>query len=370
VEPARPAPVEPARPVPVEPARPVPMEPAPVATATPPPAPTPPLASVPRPPYCGPPEIYCVAPRTAPVGHQLPPDPASLSYDGNGCLAGSDHAHGCTGKTALSGPRFDNGQCCYTMCQGPVPPCGRPLMVEGQARVAASTSGASAWCAEVAPQVTPLPLRDRLAAAWRRDGRFEHASVASFGRFALELLAVGAPPQLVAEAQRAASDEIEHAQLCFGLAAAYGGIVGGVGPLPLSDLRIRTDLAEVAAAAVREGCIGETFAAHVADRGADVCRSPEVATVLRRIAADELRHAELAWRFVAWAAARGDDRVRVAIAEAFAHLPDVTDDAPVDREAWEAAGRFDAARQVVLRDEVMREVVAPAAATLASRAVI
>jgi len=334
------------------------------------------VASTETPEGCGPPEPYCVAPHTVPVGHQVPPDPSSLSFDGQGCLAGEDHAHMCTGKTALSGPRFENGQCCYTMCQGLVPPCGRPLVMSGTARIAPATTG-SAWCGKgsgtarggsVARRDAPAHLRGRLADAWRRDGQFEHASVASFSRFALELLAVGAPPALVSAAQRAAADEVEHAKLCFELAASYDGVEAGAGPLPLGDLRLRTDLAEVAAAAVREGCVGETYAAHVAACGAKVCRSAEVAATLMRIADDELRHAELAWRFVSWAFARGGPAVACAVRDAFSYVPDVTDDLPpeADSAAWQHAGRFDVATLRHLRSEVLRDVVAPASARLLS----
>jgi hypothetical protein len=48
----------------------------------------------------------------------------------------------------------------------------------------------------------------------------EHASVAAFARFTLDLLALGAPADLVQSAQQALGDEIAHAELCFGLAGA------------------------------------------------------------------------------------------------------------------------------------------------------
>ena len=53
---------------------------------------------------------------------------------------------------------------------------------------------------------------------WVRRGLYEHASVASFARHTLDLLAAAAPAVLVSEAQQAATDEINHAQLCFGVA--------------------------------------------------------------------------------------------------------------------------------------------------------
>ncbi|MCA9546694.1 MAG: ferritin-like domain-containing protein, partial [Myxococcales bacterium] len=55
--------------------------------------------------------------------------------------------------------------------------------------------------------------RARLADHWTRQALAEHASVASFARFALHLMAVGAPPDLLVATHQAGLDEIEHARL-------------------------------------------------------------------------------------------------------------------------------------------------------------
>src|SRR5436190_13763000 len=68
---------------------------------------------------------------------------------------------------------------------------------------------------------------------------------------------------------------------------------------------------------VREGCIGETVAALEAREALARASDPAVRAVLARIARDEARHAELAWRTVAWALSIGDERVRAAVAAAF-----------------------------------------------------
>jgi hypothetical protein len=49
-----------------------------------------------------------------------------------------------------------------------------------------------------------MTCRKAPRALWR--ALFQHASVASFARFSLELLALGAPPDLVAAAHAAALD--------------------------------------------------------------------------------------------------------------------------------------------------------------------
>ncbi len=53
--------------------------------------------------------------------------------------------------------------------------------------------------------------------------------------------------------------------------------------------------------AIREGCVGETVAALEAAELAEHVADPVLRSALTRIAADEQRHAELAFRFVEWA---------------------------------------------------------------------
>ncbi|MFZ5897429.1 MAG: hypothetical protein ACOY0T_40625 [Myxococcota bacterium] len=77
---------------------------------------------------------------------------------------------------------------------------------------------------------SPSELRNALSDEWARAACFEHASIASFNRFSLELLALGAPGDLVERANRAALDEVRHARLCFALASVYAGDDFGPGP--------------------------------------------------------------------------------------------------------------------------------------------
>ena len=190
-------------------------------------------------------------------------------------------------------------------------------------------------------------LSSALRDAWSRDATAEHASIAAFARFTLELLTVGAPATFVEDAQRAALDEIEHARLCFSLAGRHAaGEAIGPAALPLDGLTLRNELADVAAATVEEACCAETFAALVAVRALERCCDREAYAALDRIASDEMRHAELAWRFVAWALGVGDTRVRDAVVRAFERGLVRLADAPIQcssdsrgDDAWRAAGR-------------------------------
>ncbi len=120
-------------------------------------------------------------------------------------------------------------------------------------------------------------LRQAIASSWADAALDEHASVASFARFSLHLLAVAAPPDLLVAAHRAGLDEIAHARACFEIAGAYAGEALSPGPLRLSgDLLGPLDLASIAAAAVIEGCVGETVASLEAREAAATAR-PEPA---------------------------------------------------------------------------------------------
>lgn len=194
--------------------------------------------------------------------------------------------------------------------------CGRPFYVD-DAAITAGPAARDDWRALLAAPAAPAALRPRLAAYWTRIGLCEHASVASFARFILQLLAVGAPPELVLAGQQALADEVEHARLCFALASLYQGTGVGPGPLPAATGADASDLESVVAAVIREACVGETLSALEAREAAARAEDPTLRRVLARIADDEQRHAELGWRFVQWALARLDAAAQARAASSF-----------------------------------------------------
>jgi hypothetical protein len=247
--------------------------------------------------------------------------------------------------------------------------CGRPYLVDGHARTARALDRAD-WLAEL-----PVPRRPDAAACaalaehWRRCARMEHASVAAFARYALDLLALSAPPTLLQAAQRAMADEIEHARLCFALACAYGGTACGPGSLPSDGALADRDALRILDDVVREGCIGETLAAAEAIEALAHARDPVVRAVLERIAEDELQHAALAWRHVRWAfdsAAPGERRriaalVQRAVAEAITARSTAATAIALDLREH---GVLDATQRAAVRRQVLAEVVAPCARAL------
>ncbi len=189
------------------------------------------------------------------------------------------------------------------VCGGGGCAIGRPFLVDEMARVAATARRDDWLTGGLAPDVEHLSpeLRERLQLEWTRAAQLEHASVAAFSRFLLELLAFGAPSELCAATIAALEDERRHAEICFTLASEYAGEVIGPAALDVDGALEAPTLARSLAMAVREGCIGESIAALEAGELAARVVDPVLREVLERIAADERRHSELAWKFVQWA---------------------------------------------------------------------
>jgi hypothetical protein len=224
---------------------------------------------------------------------------------GIACRTASDECRTsdeCSGLDCF--PYFENWSCVGQDCFP-----GRPLLVDERARTA-SARQRDDWMAS--RDELPGELREdvRLAAHWSEVAALEHASVASFARFGLQLLSLGAPPELLRATARAALDEVAHARLAYGLASAYGGARMGPGSLDLRGALAKASWREVVRGLIVEACVGETL--NVAEAMAAIDEQPTAAirAVLERIAADELRHAQLAWRTLAWLLRGADDHDR------------------------------------------------------------
>ncbi|MHB8418802.1 MAG: hypothetical protein ACYDCL_12050 [Myxococcales bacterium] len=151
--------------------------------------------------------------------------------------------------------------------------------------------------------------------------RLEAASVEAFRILARELRAHGARVGLRHGARRAAADEVRHARAMAALARRYHArplrARLGATPAPRS-------LEAMAAENAVEGCVRETYGALVASWQAGHAADGVVAKVLRGVARDETRHAELGWAVARWAEARlsaaARSRVVTARQDAFGAL--------------------------------------------------
>lgn len=196
--------------------------------------------------------------------------------------------------------------------------------------------------------------RVALAEHWMQEAAFEHASIASFAQLTLDLMSFGAPPDLLADAQRAALDEIEHAKITFALASAYGG--SALGPAALSARPGAChSLADLTRTTFIDACVGESVAsAQLADRAREA-DDPALSRLLTTMAADEERHAELAWRIVAWTLRSGDPTVVEALSAA---RDEVIDELVSLTHETVPATTNDELRAMVLREIVLPCVIA------------
>lgn len=220
-------------------------------------------------------EICVTPPPDGDCAAICPPDMLCMGMDS--CFWGSSYG--------MCGPYQTDDGCCLIVASEPLPPEGRPFVIAGETRLA---------------HVDAAP-GDRVAAHWLEVARGEHASIAAFARFVAILQRHGAPARLLAEALAAAGDEARHAEQTLALASRFAGRDLEFGALEIDDALSDTDdLAAAVRAAVLEGCIDETLAAHEAACLAAVAEDPQVVSVLEQIAIDEARHAALAWAFVEW----------------------------------------------------------------------
>ena len=196
---------------------------------------------------------------------------------------------------------------------------GRPFRRLGRP-VRARSRRSTGWFEDLAPSLGALsPERRRaLAASWERAALEEHASVASFAELSLELLALGAPAELVARCHEAAIDEIAHARACFALASAYAGAPRGPDRLPIAALRASPSYASVGVASALDGCLNEGAAARNARAQIANETDPVVRAVLERIAEDEERHAALGADIVRLCTCEGGVRTAEAVRRALA----------------------------------------------------
>jgi hypothetical protein len=305
-----------------------------------------------------------------------PTDPSEVValFESLGCPHGWEPREVVSGPVATTTPNV----CCYETYLRICGPGGRPYLEEdasllADVRAPSAVAMGGGWVEGPRPDAVGLSADDRaiLGAAWTQDALREHASIASFARVALGLLAVGAPADLVRATHEASLDEARHAKLCFALASTYAGHDVAPGAFPVGDrVTVASSVADLAAAAAAEGCVGETVAALLAAEQLAYAIDPAVRAALERIADDEARHAELAWRTVAWAV-RADPSARDAASRAFARsfASVAADAATADGEPEPsrdvlAHGRLGSGASARLAVEIVERVIAPAARLL------
>ena len=143
---------------------------------------------------------------------------------------------------------------------------------KGGKNLLAEHEESEAWTAASFELDVPEETRFALAAEWRENARKEHASIAAFSQLALDLMAVGAPPHLLAAAHRDAADEVRHAELCYGVARSIDGVALSPAPFPearaqKAAAKTRSEaLTQVAIDSLMDGVLSEGTAARACQK--------------------------------------------------------------------------------------------------------
>lgn len=170
--------------------------------------------------------------------------------------------------------------------------------------------------------VEVAPPGGSLAEHLAQCAHLEAASVAAFEQLAALLTGWGAPTELVDRCRVAAREETRHAALLAALAARGGVTVTQPEQAPIAASRLA-----IAAHNAAEGCVFEAWAAVRAAWVAARASDPAVRAAYLPIAADEARHADLAWNLHTWLMGQLDEPSRAMVsaaqAAALASLPDV-----------------------------------------------
>ena len=145
----------------------------------------------------------------------------------------------------------------------------------------------------------------------------ERVSVTAFIELAAQLEARGAPADLIARCRAAATDEARHVELLVELGA--GAPASAPEPAPVT-----TSLLDIALHNATEGCVTETWAALLVRHQSEHASDPAARHAFAQIAADEARHAQLAWDLHDWLCLQLDAaqvaRVEAARSQALAQL--------------------------------------------------
>ncbi|GAC1552073.1 MAG: hypothetical protein NVS3B10_14370 [Polyangiales bacterium] len=193
------------------------------------------------------------------------------------------------------------------------------------------------------------PSRAAIGEYFARMAYEEAASIHAFVGLEEDLARLGAPPELVAAAARCACDEVRQARAMARRARACGGVVIA----PRVRRRAARSLESIARENAVEGCVHETFGALQLRWQATHAPDRSLRRTFARVAADETRHAALAWLVAEWAEPLLEPRARRRVAAARSRASRVLRaklSAASARDFDHAVGRPSAAVAVALLD--------------------
>jgi len=144
-------------------------------------------------------------------------------------------------------------------------------------------------------------------AEWLQQGLAEHASIASFSRFSLDLISLAAPSFLIELVHQASLDEIRHSKIAFDLANMFLSAMGDehehhgkcVNPAMIATHHINVDANchRILTDLINGGCFNELVSALQSLTDAKNLKSKQL---LYSVAMDEVKHCSLAWIAMTW----------------------------------------------------------------------
>ncbi len=195
---------------------------------------------------------------------------------------------------------------------------GTPLEPEHQ-RLMRRRQAAIPWAESTAGELTSAE-RERLAGTWTRRCAAEYLAVSTFSVLAIDLVAAGAPADVLSLCLRAGIDEVRHAEMCLRMVEIYGGqrILPPPGMSRLPDDPKRPKVHQAMANTMLVSCVSETYATTILSATRDLTVDPAAQAVLTSIYSDEVMHARLGWAYLRYTLDRGGE---AAIAAAAAMVP-------------------------------------------------
>eukprot|EP01084_Bolivina_argentea_P131520 232129_1 len=134
---------------------------------------------------------------------------------------------------------------------------------------------------------------------WKQQALSEYASIATFSKFSLELMSIGAPLWFIELSNQASIDEIRHAKVSFDIANMYLNseqcMISDV--FPSHVVNIDADWNRISKDVVIGGCLGETLSAFkmIKNKYGNI-----IDEYLYSMAMDEIKHSALAWVTIKW----------------------------------------------------------------------
>jgi hypothetical protein len=167
------------------------------------------------------------------------------------------------------------------------------------------------------PELARLPadVRRRVGEIWKERARSELGAGSGFAQVVVSLYSLGAKPEVLALATRAAHEEVEHARMCHELAELYLGEAIEM-PRPkkvgMPAHAGATDMLRATLHVIGLSCINETIAAEFVARCLDASEADAVRQASSKHLRDEIGHARVGWAHLASGVLDAADRRAVA----------------------------------------------------------